>query len=253
MVPIRTPFGNMRMVPRWHKGDAVDLVLLVTAFCTGANMLPQVGLVLLLVDVVTDCIDSFAQLFIHWLVEGSFEINELLAKKVSLLGVMILVTLYQWKKRMGSTSTSSSALDEIDEDGPPTVGNVALLIGRTLMAALFFQCAAVELGRLYLSDEDYDIDPDDCHNVVWPKFTELALAVPLVVGWQTRHASRLLAVTLLLEAVSVWQFWWVGPLEPRLHSREHFVVNVAVAGGLLLLHNTGGGRFTVEELLKKAT
>ena len=113
--------------------------------------------------------------------------------------------------------------------------------------------------------------------------------------------------TLLLEAVSVWQFWRVRPSAPlnpspcprrslghslllyphpsptptrtlspthstlsltlqpppypplqveslgeRLHAREHFAVNVAVAGGLLLIQEVGGGRFTVDELMKKA-
>lgn len=38
----------------------------------------------------------------------------------------------------------------------------------------------------------------------------------------------------------------------RLHEREHFTVNVAVAGGLLLVQSVGGGRYAVDELLKKA-
>jgi len=144
-------------------------------------------------------------------------------------------------------------LDEDVESGTkPGVGSVALLVGRILIAGLFVQVAFNDLSRLYLSDENYDIDPNDGHNVVWPKVTELALAVPLVLGWRTKQASRLLAFTLALEAVSVWQFWSVPNLEIQLHSREHFAVNTAVAGGLLLLQNVGGGRFTVEELMKKA-
>ena len=68
-----------------------------------------------------------------------------------------------------------------------------------------------------------------------------------------KDVARLLAATLCLEAASVWQFWWVAPLEARLHLREHFAVNVAVAGGLLLLQDLGGGRYTVDEWLKKAS
>ena len=33
----------------------------------------------------------------------------------------------------------------------------------------------------------------------------------------------------------MWQFWRVERLGERLHAREHFAVNVAVAGGLLLI------------------
>jgi len=55
----------------------------------------------------------------------------------------------------------------------------------------------------------------------------------------------------MLEALSVWQFWRIDRLDFRLHAREHFTVNIAVAGGLLLLQELGGGRYTVDELLKK--
>ena len=73
MVPLLTPFGPMRMMPHWQKGDATDLVLLVTAVLTAANVLPEVGYVLLLVDVVTDACDMVGQLFVQWLVEGTAE------------------------------------------------------------------------------------------------------------------------------------------------------------------------------------
>lgn len=171
---------------------------------------------------------------------------------MSLLGVMIMVTLHQWRKRNNDAKRSKDILLEEDDD-ELTVGSVALLVGRLLMAALFFQCAVNELGRLYFSDENVDIDPNDPRNIVWPKVIELALAVPVVIGWQTKHASCLLAAILALEAISVWQFWWISDLGVRLHCREHFAVNTAVAGGLLLLQSIGGGRYTVEELLKKAS
>ncbi len=59
------------------------------------------------------------------------------------------------------------------------------------------------------------------------------------------------AGTLALEAVTVWHWWAFPSFTHRLHAREHFSVNVAVAGGLLLLHELGGGRYTVEALLEK--
>ena len=36
-----------------------------------------------------------------------------------------------------------------------------------------------------------------------------------------------------------------------IHYREHFVTNIATAGGLLLLQKIGGGKYTVDALLKK--
>jgi alanyl-tRNA synthetase len=34
-------------------------------------------------------------------------------------------------------------------------------------------------------------------------------------------------------------------------AREHFAVNVAVAGGLLMLTHVGVGKYTVDEMLRK--
>ena len=71
-------------------------------------------------------------------------------------------------------------------------------------------------------------------------------------GW------RLLAASLLLEALYAWSWWRIpGDADTfshhrrAIHYREHFVTNVATAGGLLLLQKIGAGRYTVDELLKK--
>jgi uncharacterized membrane protein YphA (DoxX/SURF4 family) len=71
-----------------------------------------------------------------------------------------------------------------------------------------------------------------------------------------------LAATLLLESVLVWTFWrsdleglrvhsWQQELRVLAHMREHFCTNAAVAGGLLLLSEQGGGQFTIDQYLKK--
>ena len=64
-------------------------------------------------------------------------------------------------------------------------------------------------------------------------------------------AARALTATLALEALTCWQFWWYDDIRTRLHVREHFVVNVAVAGGLLLVQSVGGGKYAIDTLLKK--
>jgi len=94
--------------------------------------------------------------------------------------------------------------------------------------------------------------------VVWPKAVELLLAVPFILGFRTVAVSRLLAASLVLEALYAWS-WWRIPGEHdsfahhrrAIHYREHFVTNVATAGGLLLLQKIGAGKYTVDELLKK--
>ena len=63
-----------------------------------ANLLPEIGLVLLTVDVLTDTIDVAARIVLTRLVQGETPVNELTAKKLCMLGVMMLVTTYRWKR-----------------------------------------------------------------------------------------------------------------------------------------------------------
>lgn len=62
-----------------------------------------------------------------------------------------------------------------------------------------------------------------------------------------------MSLTLALEALTCWPFW--SSLWPswhyRSHVRLHFVTNLAVSGGLIMLQSFGAGRYTVDNLLKK--
>lgn len=47
--------------------------------------------------------------------------------------------------------------------------------------------------------------------------------------------------------------WWISSLGVgyMIHSRQHFAVNIAVAGGLLLLQSFGAGKYSVDEYIEK--
>ena len=107
-VPLMTPFGPIHMMPTWQKGDAQDMVLLVTALCTATNVLPEIGLILLLVDVASDCLDLFAHLALNYLASGQWSVNEMFAKKISLLGVMVLVAIQKWKRSRAIAAAAAS-------------------------------------------------------------------------------------------------------------------------------------------------
>jgi uncharacterized membrane protein YphA (DoxX/SURF4 family) len=92
----------------------------------------------------------------------------------------------------------------------------------------------------------------DGHDNMWAKLIEFALCLPFIVGYKTTASARALALVLALEAFVSWS-WFASKLNIgyRIHAREHFTVNVGVAGGLILLASIGGGKYTVDNYLKK--
>ena len=275
--PMWTPFGFVSSLPPWEKGDAMDLILLVSAAATAFNLLPEIGLVLLLVDVATDTLDLSVRILLQYVSQGVLALNELTAKKLSLLGVMALVSTHRWRQEraliadraralarprpLGNGQSPSSELPlDLEHAGSMLPAAVAvkvpsllLLVGRLLMGFIFFYAAIAEASRLMMPRMLADIDPYDPHNIVWPKLLEFVLAVPFCLGFRTRFFSQALAVTLAVEALTCWQFWAQREPPIRLHAREHFTVNVALAGGLLLVQEVGGGKYAFDELLKKAS
>ena len=83
--PVWTPFGAMQSMPSWEKGDACDMVLLVSALATMFNLMPEIGMLLLFVDVATDTLDLLMRILLTYLFHGHLSVNELTAKKLSLL------------------------------------------------------------------------------------------------------------------------------------------------------------------------
>ena len=91
----------------------------------------------------------------------------------------------------------------------------------------------------------------DGHDNNW-LLLEFLLALPFSVGYKTPAVARLLAAALVAEAATCWPCWAGGWPTPSYaaHVRLHFVTNLGVAGGLLLLASFGAGRFTLDELLR---
>jgi uncharacterized membrane protein YphA (DoxX/SURF4 family) len=193
------------------------------------------------------------------LVANGMRPNELMVKKTAILGCAALVFVGAGKER----TSSSMAGGLTDDDAPPLPSrrkSAALLVGRLLMAALFLYVGSGQVARIRHRAElwSHKVDPTDGHDNNW-LILELALSLPFAAGYRTRHVSLALAGTLVLEALTAWPFWrfrseaaagaWA--LGKFIHARSHFVTNLSVAGGLLLLSGLGAGRFTVDNLLAK--
>ena len=70
---------------------------------------------------------------------------------------------------------------------------------------------------------------------------EIAVGIALLVGFKTRIAA--LAVALFCIATAVLAHWNFGDQ----NQLNHFLKNIAIAGGALALHLSGPGRYSVDE------
>ena len=208
----------------------------------------------MLMDVLVDAYLLLARILFGWLYGRGLYINELMAKKFSLLGclAMLMVVGVESKKKKASFPGLLLEATQLS-----TSLSVALLIGRLLIAFLFLYVGLGELHRLLFQPYTPYL-PGDGHDVVWPKAVELLLALPFTLGFRTTTVARLLAMSLVCEAFYAWSWWTMrgdasafAHHRRAIHYREHFVTNVATAGGLLLLQKMGPGKYTVDELLRK--
>lgn len=74
---------------------------------------------------------------------------------------------------------------------------------------------------------------------------ELIGGVLIVIGWQTRIAALALALFSAVAAYFFHDFWHqTGP--EQMNNMIHFMKNVSIIGGLLMLAAAGAGRFSVD-------
>jgi uncharacterized membrane protein YphA (DoxX/SURF4 family) len=190
--------------------------------------------------------------------------NELMVKKFSIFGCIALVFVGAASGKDGAGGGRSSIAGMLTDDASPALASrrksAVLLAGRLMMAALFLYVGTGQLSRISHRAElwSHRVDPTDGHDNNW-LILELILSIPFAFGYKTKPVTLSLAATLACEALSAWRFWrfradaargaWA--LGKYIHARSHFVTNLSVAGGLLLLTGVGAGRYTVDRLLTK--
>ena len=68
----------------------------------------------------------------------------------------------------------------------------------------------------------------------------------IIVGWQTRPVALLLAIFCAVAAYFFHDFWNQPPGPQHVNNMIHFMKNVSIIGGFLMLCAVGAGRYSFD-------
>ena len=122
-----------------------------------------------------------------------------------------------------------------------------LLVGRVLVASVFLMTVwggSPNVG--YLTSINF-VNP----GIMSPLAItiEWIIVISLVLGLGMRYGA-LLGLAFVIIATVAAHRWWGYPQAAQLVQSIFLTKNLAIAGGLIVLFVTGGGRFSVDEKLK---
>ena len=123
------------------------------------------------------------------------------------------------------------------------------LIGRILIAALFL-VAGVGKAMGFAGTAGY------IAKLGFPMpevMTALAIAaeaggaILLIIGWKTRWVAWGLAIFVVIATLAAHRFWEIPDAAQMMNQRIHFLKNLSIIGGLLLLATFGPGSMSVDK------
>jgi putative oxidoreductase len=129
---------------------------------------------------------------------------------------------------------------------PPTEA-VALLLGRLALASIFLVSGFGKLTNLagfvqYLAAQGVPAPWALGVVAACVDFGGLAIAA----GFRARWAALLMAAFTVVAALIAHRFWEVQDAAARMGQQIHFMKNVAIVGGFLVLHARGAGPISVD-------
>jgi putative oxidoreductase len=144
------------------------------------------------------------------------------------------------------TTQSSHPLLSCTDGIAASMADILLLLGRWLLAAIFLM--TVWTGgpsAAYLTSINFiapDVMSPLAHVVEW------IVVISLVLGLATRYGA-LLAFAFVVIAFLTAHLYWEFPQAAQGLQYTFLSKDIAIAGGLVLLFVTGGGRYSVDRKL----
>lgn len=122
-----------------------------------------------------------------------------------------------------------------------------LLVGRILVACVFLMTVWVGSPNVgYLTSINF-VNPGIMSPLAIA--VEWIIVASLILGLGTRYGALLGLAFVIVATVAAHRYWGYPPAA-QLVNYIFLTKNLAIAGGLVILFVTGGGRFSVDEKLK---
>ena len=124
----------------------------------------------------------------------------------------------------------------------------AALLGRMLLVILFFISGFGKIPGFdgtvaYIASEGLPMPRLAAALAI---FFELGGAIAIALGWKTRWVAAALALFTIVITPVFHKFWGVPPEEAAM-QQIHFMKNVSILGGFLLLFAFGPGRYSIDQ------
>ena len=194
----------------WWLGRAgfplVTVALVVPAALLVANRWMSVVGWVLLAEVSKDCASLLWGVFLTWWYRGNLYLNELMVKKLSMLGVTCLV-IYNAYDSAGQKKANPMAGLLMSDPGRAQSGkdSAILLVSRLLLTSLFIWAGQAEIRRQLASVHDdgrghqvHDRPDGDGHDQLWAKTAQFLCSLPLCLGLRTKTSCSALATVCVL-------------------------------------------------------
>jgi putative oxidoreductase len=128
------------------------------------------------------------------------------------------------------------------------VNDALLAVGRILLAVLFVMSGlekVMDLGATAAAIGGKGL-PFPQVLAVLTIVAELGGGLLIIVGWQTRLVALVLAIFCALAAYFFHDFWHYPPGAEHTNNMIHFMKNISIIGGFLVLCAVGGGRYSLD-------
>ncbi|MGB6559579.1 MAG: DoxX family protein [Pseudolabrys sp.] len=146
-----------------------------------------------------------------------------------------------------SVNTMTGDLMHADIRAAAGVNDAILAIGRILIAIIFVSSGVekfMDLGATTSAIASKSLPYANVLAVL--TIVEAGGGLLIIFGWQTRLAALALAIFCAVAAYFFHDFWNQLPGPQHVNNMIHFMKNVSMIGGRLMLCAVGAGRYSLD-------